>query len=44
MVAVRFGERKAVVTMAKENLMMANVGFNATHQQIVSQSRGDSTN
>src|SRR5438876_11816489 len=30
-----FGERKAVVTMAKENLMMANVGFNATHQQIV---------
>src|SRR5258706_4860298 len=30
-----FGERKAVVTMARENLMMANVGFNATHQQIV---------
>src|SRR6266704_5767839 len=30
-----FGERKAVVTMAKENLMMANVGFNATHQEIV---------
>ncbi len=30
-----FGERKAVVTMTKENLMMANVGFNATHQQIV---------
>src|SRR6266567_2787589 len=30
-----FGERKAVVSMARENLMMANVGFNATHQQIV---------
>ena len=30
-----FGERKAVVTMAREHLMMANVGFNATHQQIV---------
>ena len=30
-----FGERKAVVTMARENLMMANVGFNATHQQVV---------
>ena len=30
-----FGERKAVVTMAKEHLMMANVGFNAVHQQIV---------
>src|SRR5712671_7982872 len=30
-----FGERKAGVTMARENLMMANVGFNATHQQIV---------
>ena len=30
-----FGERKAVVTMAKENLMMASVGFNAVHQQIV---------
>jgi outer membrane protein TolC len=30
-----FGERKAVVNMAKENLMMANVGFNAIHQQIV---------
>ena len=30
-----FGERKAVVTMARERLMMANVGFNATHQQIV---------
>ena len=30
-----FGERKAAVTMAKENLMMANVGFNGLHQQIV---------
>ncbi len=30
-----FGERKAVVNMAKENLMVANVGFNAIHQQIV---------
>src|SRR3989454_3503009 len=30
-----FGERKAVVTMGRENLMMADVGFNATHQQIV---------
>ena len=30
-----FGERKAVVAMAREHLMMANVGFNATHQQIV---------
>ena len=30
-----FGERKAVVTIAKERLMMANVGFNAVHQQIV---------
>jgi outer membrane protein len=30
-----FGERKAAVTMAKEGLMMANVGFNAVHQQIV---------
>ena len=30
-----FGERKAVATMARENLMMANVGFNAVHQQIV---------
>src|SRR5262249_44194485 len=30
-----FGERKATVTMAREGLMMANVGFNATHQQIV---------
>jgi outer membrane protein len=30
-----FGERKAGVTAAKEKLVMANVGFNATHQQIV---------
>ncbi len=30
-----FGERKAKVTAAKEHLVMANVGFNATHQQIV---------
>jgi outer membrane protein len=30
-----FGERKATVTAAKETLLMANVGFNATHQQIV---------
>src|SRR6266853_1684846 len=30
-----FGERKAAVTMARENLMMASVGFNAAHQQIV---------
>jgi outer membrane protein TolC len=30
-----FGERKATVTAAREKLMMANVGFNATHQKIV---------
>jgi len=30
-----FGERSAVVAAAKERLMMANVGFNATHQKIV---------
>lgn len=30
-----FGERKAKVTAAKESLVMANVGFNAVHQQIV---------
>jgi outer membrane protein TolC len=30
-----FGERKAEATMAREGLMMANVGFNAVHQQIV---------
>jgi len=30
-----FGERKAVVSAAKEQLMMANVGFNGTHQKIV---------
>jgi outer membrane protein TolC len=32
-----FGERKAVVDAAREKLMMANVGFNAAHQQIVFQ-------
>jgi outer membrane protein len=32
-----FGERSAVVAAAKEGLMMANVGFNATHQKIVFQ-------
>jgi len=30
-----FGERRATVDAAKERLMMANVGFNATHQKIV---------
>ena len=30
-----FGERRAGVDAAKERLMMANVGFNATHQKIV---------
>jgi outer membrane protein TolC len=30
-----FGGRKASVAAAREQLMMANVGFNATHQQIV---------
>ena len=30
-----FGERRALVDAAKERLMMANVGFNATHQKIV---------
>jgi outer membrane protein len=30
-----FGGRKATVAAAKEQLMAANVGFNATHQQIV---------
>jgi outer membrane protein TolC len=30
-----FGGRKAGVASARERLMMANVGFNATHQQIV---------
>lgn len=30
-----FGERNAVVAAARERLMMANVGFNATHQKIV---------
>jgi outer membrane protein TolC len=32
-----FGERSAIVAAAKERLMMANVGFNATHQKIVFQ-------
>jgi outer membrane protein TolC len=32
-----FGERSAVVASAKERLMIANVGFNATHQKIVFQ-------
>jgi outer membrane protein len=30
-----FGQRKAATTEAREQLMMANVSFNATHQQIV---------
>jgi outer membrane protein len=30
-----FGERSAVVAGAREQLMMANVGFNGTHQKIV---------
>src|SRR5215831_5835789 len=32
-----FGERSAVVAAAREQLMMANVGFNAIHQKIVFQ-------
>jgi outer membrane protein TolC len=32
-----FGERSATVAAAREQLMMANVGFNATHQKIVFQ-------
>jgi outer membrane protein TolC len=32
---VDFGERRAGVDAAKERLMMANVGFNATHQKVV---------
>src|SRR5229473_1779816 len=32
-----FGERTAVVATAREELMMANVGFNGTHQKIVFQ-------
>jgi outer membrane protein len=32
-----FGERTAVVATAREQLMMANVGFNGTHQKIVFQ-------
>ncbi|MEA3210287.1 MAG: outer membrane protein [Chthoniobacter sp.] len=30
-----FGQRRAAVDGAKERLMMANVGFNATHQKVV---------
>ncbi len=30
-----FGERKAIRAAAREQLMMANVGFNGTHQKIV---------
>jgi len=30
-----FGERKAGVDASRERLMMANVGFNATHQKVV---------
>src|SRR3954454_4057145 len=32
-----FGERSAVVAASRERLIMANVGFNATHQKIVFQ-------
>jgi outer membrane protein len=32
-----FGERSAVVAATREQLMMANVGFNGTHQKIVFQ-------
>src|SRR5437868_8793861 len=32
-----FGERSATVAAAKERLMMANVGFNGTHQKIIFQ-------
>jgi outer membrane protein len=32
-----FGERSATVAAARERLMMANVGFNGTHQKIVFQ-------
>jgi outer membrane protein len=32
-----FGERSAVVAAAREQLMMANVGFNGAHQKIVFQ-------
>jgi outer membrane protein len=32
-----FGERSAVVAAAREQLMMANVGFDGTHQKIVFQ-------
>ncbi len=32
---IDFGERGAIVDAARQQLMMANVGFNATHQKIV---------
>ena len=32
---IDFGQRRAMVDAAKQQLMMANVGFNATHQKIV---------
>jgi outer membrane protein TolC len=32
---IDFGQRGAMVDAAKQQLMMANVGFNATHQKIV---------
>jgi len=32
---IDFGERGAIVDATKQQLMMANVGFNATHQKIV---------
>src|SRR5215468_2383071 len=32
---IDFGERSAIRAAAREKLMMANVGFNATHQKIV---------
>src|SRR5438477_3216092 len=35
-----FGERSAVVASAKGQLMVANVGFNGTHQKIVWQGTG----
>ena len=32
---IDFGERNAIRAAAREKLMMANVGFNGTHQKIV---------
>jgi outer membrane protein len=32
-----FGQRDAVVSAAREGLLIANVGFNATHQRVVSE-------